>query len=399
MLESPFNFFRGTAALMIQDIAPAPITGLIVQACGDAHLSNFGVFASTERQLIFGINDFDETYPGAWEWDLKRLAASVVVAGRYLSAKEELCRDAVQATVQSYCRHLQDYGEWGYLDLWYELITEDELLEKLPPNLGEQAVKMVAKAKERDRLQVLSTLPELVDEERHIIEAPPSIIRDEHLPPDHSLTPDFDQLMQSYFKSLGGDRRFLLSRYRFMDAAQKTVGVASIGTRCWVVYLEGVNREDPLLLQVKEAQRSVLEPYAIEHCQYRLPDYQQGHRVIIGQRLIQGAPDIFLGWGEMNGVEYYFRQLRDLKGRFKLEPGEFKPNMLDSYGELCGWALALAHAKSGDAAMMAGYLGKGNALAEALAEFEIAYADQVEQDYEHLRTAAKQGRLPTVATV
>ena len=393
MLTSPFAFLRGAAAVMMRDIGFAPTTGLTVQACGDMHLSNFGVFASAERNLIFGINDFDETYVGAWEWDLKRLAASAVVAGRYLGADRVLCEEAVRSVVQSYRQHLWQYADWGYLDLWYETITESELLQKLPEDLHKKASRMLNKARDRNHLQVLDQMTELVDDQHHIVESPPLIVRPETTCSGRSMVEAIDLLLQDYFESLNVDRRLLLSRYRLLDVARKVVGVGSVGTRCSVIYFEGKDKNDPLFLQVKEAQTSVLTPYSEARCHSQLPDPHQGHRVVIGQRLIQGAPDIFLGWAELDGIQYYFRQLRDMKGSFKLEPGKFSSSSLPDYCWLSGWALALAHAKSGDAAMLAGYLGKGEALDDAMVNFANAYADQTEQDYEQLVAAAKQGRI------
>ncbi|MGV0028595.1 DUF2252 domain-containing protein [Phormidesmis priestleyi] len=392
MLASPFAFLRGSAAIMIQDIAPAATTGIEVQACGDMHVSNFGVFASVERNLIFGINDFDETYPGAWEWDLKRLAASVVVAGRFLGADRVLCETATRAMVQSYRQHLHEYAEMGYLDLWYDNITEAELLQSLPAEVQKGASYHLAKARRRNHLQVLGNLTELVDQHHHIIETPPLVVRVETRG-GRSMTEALEPLIQSYFESLNPDRRFLLSQYRILDVARKVVGVGSVGTCCWVIYLEGKDQSDPLFLQVKEAQPSVLAPYTDTLCHYRLPDDHQGHRVVTGQRLIQGAPDIFLGWGELDGVHYYIRQLRDMKGGVKLEPGKFQPKALPDYCRLCGWALALAHAKSGDAAILAGYVGKSEALDDALVKFAHAYADQTDRDYDLLAAAARQGRI------
>ncbi|BAU44952.1 DUF2252 domain-containing protein [Leptolyngbya sp. O-77] len=401
MLASPFAFFRGAAAIMIRDIAPAPTTGLTVQACGDVHLSNFGVFASAERNLIFGINDFDETYPGAWEWDLKRLVASFVVAGRSLGADSVLCEEAVRAVVQSYRQNLRIYAEMGYLELWYETISEDELLQKLPDELRQKTDRLLTKARERTNLQTLDKITDLIDEQRRIVESPPLIVRLETTSSGRSPVEAIALLMQDYMTSLSGDRRFLLSRYRLLDGVRKVVGVGSVGTRCSVIYLEGADDNDPLFLQIKEAQPSVLAPYVDQdtRCQHRLPDGHQGHRVVIGQRLIQSAPDIFLGWGSLDGVHYYIRQLRDMKGSLKLEPGKFSPSMLPNYGVLCGWALALAHAKSGDAAMLAGYMGKSPALDDALTRFAHAYADQTERDYDRLVAAARQGRLPVAEDV
>lgn len=393
MLSSPFAFLRGAAAIMIHDIAPAPTTGINVQVCGDLHLANFGVFASTERNLIFGINDFDETYPGAWEWDLKRLVVSAAVAGRFLGGDRVLCETAVRATVQSYRQHLRDYAEMGYLDLWYDNITEAELLQKLPDSVQKRALPLLNKAKQQNHLQVLSKITELVDQQQHLIESPPLVVRVETAASGQPIIEAIAPLMQDYFASLNPDRRLLLSRYRLLDVARKVVGVGSVGTRCWVLYLEGLDAGDPLFLQVKEAQPSILAPYSETKCGYRSPGDHQGQRVVMGQRFIQGAPDIFLGWGELDGIHYYLRQLRDMKGGVKLEPGKFALASLPPYCGLCGWALALAHAKSSDAAMLSGYAGKSEALDDALVKFALAYADQTERDHEQLAIAAKQGRI------
>ncbi len=397
MLTSPFAFLRGAAAIMIQDIGSAATTGISVQACGDMHVSNFGVFASAERNLIFGINDFDETLPGAWEWDIKRLVTSAVVAGRYLEANRGQCEDAVRAIVQTYRQQMNEYAEMGYLDVWYESITGDDLIQKLPDDLQKNAFQRLLKVRERNHLQVLDRMTSLVDNQYHIVEDPPLVVRLETLVQRHLSEEELRLLMQDYYSSLSGDRRYLLSQYRVLDVARKVVGVGSVGTRCWVIYLEGKDHKDPLFLQVKEAQPSVLAPYSEVFCNYRMPDNHQGHRVVIGQRLIQGAPDIFLGWGDLGGVNYYFRQLRDMKGGVKLEKGKISPARFPDYCRLCGWALALAHAKSGDAAMLAGYVGKSEALDDALVQFAFTYADQTEQDYERLVRAAQEGRIPVDA--
>ena len=393
MLTSPFAFLRGSAAIMIQDIAPAATTGINVQACGDMHVANFGVFASAERNLVFGINDFDETYPGAWEWDLKRLVASAVVAGRFLGGDRVLCETAVRAVVQSYRQHLSEYAEMGYLDLWYANITEADLLQALPPESHKKATQILTKARQRTHLQVLEKMTNLIDSQQHIIEAPPLIVRAETIRSGEPIVETIEPLIQDYLGSLSADRRFLVSRYRILDVARKVVGVGSVGTRCWIVYLQGIDASDPLFLQIKEAQPSVLAPYAETLYNYRLSDDQQGHRVVTGQRLIQGAPDIFLGWGELDGVHYYIRQLRHMKGGVKLEPGKFRPASLPDYCGLCGWALALAHAKSSDAAMLAGYVGNSESLDDALIKFAHAYAEQTDRDYDKLAAAAKQGRI------
>ncbi len=393
MLTSPFAFLRGSAAIMIQDIAPAATTGINVQACGDMHVANFGVFASAERNLVFGINDFDETYPGAWEWDLKRLVASAVVAGRFLGGDRVLCETAVRAVVQSYRQHLSEYAEMGYLDLWYANITEADLLQALPPESHKKATQILTKARQRTHLQVLEKMTNLIDSQQHIIEAPPLIVRAETIRSGEPIVETIEPLIQDYLGSLSADRRFLVSRYHILDVARKVVGVGSVGTRCWIVYLQGIDASDPLFLQIKEAQPSVLAPYAETLYNYRLSDDQQGHRVVTGQRLIQGAPDIFLGWGELDGVHYYIRQLRHMKGGVKLEPGKFRPASLPDYCGLCGWALALAHAKSSDAAMLAGYVGNSESLDDALIKFAHAYAEQTDRDYDKLAAAAKQGRI------
>jgi uncharacterized protein (DUF2252 family) len=393
MLTSPFAFLRGAAAIMIRDIAPAPTTGITVQACGDMHVANFGAYASADRNLIFGINDFDETYVGAWEWDLKRLATSAVVAGQFLGGDRPLCEDAIRATVQSYRQHLHEFAEMGYLDLWYQTITEEALLQKLPEEWQKTAQQQLIKARGRTHLQVLDKMTNLVDQQHHIVENPPVVVRVK-APDERPMTEVLDPLIQNYLTSLSGDRCFLVSRYRMLDVAHKVVGVGSVGTRCWVVYLEGSDQNDPLFLQIKQAQVSVLAPYSEAVCQYRLPTDHQGQRVVIGQRLIQGSPDIFLGWGELDGTHYYIRQLRDMKGGVKLEPGKFKVSALPDYCTLCGWALALAHAKSGDAAMLAGYIGTSETLDDALVKFAHAYANQTVQDHEKLVAAAQQRRIP-----
>ncbi|MBW4483496.1 MAG: DUF2252 domain-containing protein [Tildeniella torsiva UHER 1998/13D] len=394
MLASPFAFLRGSAAVMMADMAPAPTTGIEVQACGDMHVSNFGVFASAERNLVFAINDFDETYPGPWEWDLKRLTASIVVAGRYLGGDRALCQDSVQAAVKAYGEHMATYADLPYLDLWYDSITESELLQKLPDSAEKYAQRVLDKARDRNHLQVLDKMTSLVDDRHHIIESPPLVIRAETLSDGPTVVAAVEELLQDYLMSLSGDRRFLLSRYRLVDVAHKVVGVGSVGTRCWVLYLEGKDASDPLFLQVKEAQPSALALYSTARCDHRLPDHHQGRRVVIGQKLIQGSPDIFLGWGSLNDTHYYIRQLRDMKGGFKLEPDKFPVSRLPDYCTLCGWALALAHAKSGDAAMLTGYIGKADALADALVSFAETYADQTERDYDRLVVAAKQGQIP-----
>lgn len=393
MLASPFAFFRGSAAIMIGDIAPAATTGLTVQACGDIHVANFGVFASAERNLVFGINDFDETHIGSWEWDLKRLTASAVVAGRFLGADRFLCEESARAVVQSYRQYMRQYANLGYLELWYTNITEAAFLKVLPPESRKRAARIAAKARQRNHLQILEKMTDLIDNQQRIVEIRPLIVREQFTSTGRSVSEAFELLLRDYLASMGADRRFLLSRYRILDVARKVVGVGSVGNRCWMIYLEGKDAGDPLFLQVKEAQPSVLAPYVGNLPPDSLAIDNQGYRVVAGQRLIQGAPDIFLGWGEQDGIQYYVRQLRDMKGGVEFDPTKFLVAGLPDYCGLCGWALALAHAKSGDAAMLAGYVGKSEDLDEAMAKFAIAYADQTERDYDLLAAAARQGRI------
>lgn len=388
MLASPFAFLRGSAAVMAADLAPGPTTGILVQACGDMHVSNFGVFASAERNLVFGINDFDETLLGPWEWDLKRLAASAVVCARFVGGDKADGQAAAQAAVRTYRERMQEYAEMGHLAVWYARIDEDAVLEVLSPKARRKAEKAMAKARQRTHLQVLGKMADLVDGQQHIVEERPLIVRETHTVSGRPIAEALDLFLQSYFASLGGDRQQLLGRYRLLDVARKVVGVGSVGTRCWVALFGGVDEDDPLFLQVKEAQPSVLAPYTAAS-----PYANEGQRVVVGQRTIQGAPDIFLGWGEQDGIHFYVRQLRDMKGGAEFEPGKTKlSNFVENCG-LCGWALALAHAKSGDAAMIASYAGKSERLDEAMAAFAQAYADQTERDHDALARAAKQGRI------
>jgi uncharacterized protein (DUF2252 family) len=389
MLASPFSFYRGGAALMAHDLANTPRTGIRVQACGDAHLANFGVFASAERNLVFSINDFDETIPGPWEWDLKRLAASIVLCCRYLGASRPVGEEAVRATVRSYAVHMQDYAETACLALCYETIDEEGLLAALPPKLRQATLaRTLKKARRRTNLQVLEKMTEMLDNKRHIRESKPLLVRETHVETGRPVESVVVDLLADYVGSLRSDRRQLVTRYRVVDVARKVVGVGSVGTRCWVLFMEGDSAYDPLFLQIKQAQPSALAPFV------DAPDYpNQGFRVIKGQRLIQGAPDILLGWGTVDGVDYYVRQLRDWKGSVRFEPDDWDSGRVLAYSAVCGWALALAHAKCGKAAMLAGYIGRGEALADAIAQFADAYADQAERDYDLMRSAAKQGRI------
>jgi uncharacterized protein (DUF2252 family) len=388
MLRSPFAFLRGSAAVMSADLAQTPVTGLAVQACGDMHVANFGVFASAERNLVFGINDFDETLPGPWEWDLKRLAASVVAAGRYLGADTVLCEEGVRAAVRSYRKRMRRYAEMGYLDLWYTRIGEQNILDALSPAVRVGAERILAKARERGHVQALDKMAELVKGRHLIVEQKPLIVRETRTEEGRPIAEALAHVLDLYVASLPEDRRTLLYRYRIVDVARKVVGVGSVGTRCWVILMTGNGTDDPLFLQFKEAQPSVLAPYT----RGRRWDCE-GERVVVGQRLIQGAPDILLGWGRRGPMHFYIRQLRDMKGGVELEPGKVKVQNLPEYSKLCGWALSLAHARSGDPAQIAGYLGKSEGMDDAVARFALAYDGQTTRDYQALVAAAKSKRI------
>ena len=390
MLTSPFAFLRGGAAIMAADLAAGrKTTGIIVQACGDMHVANFGVFASAERNLVFGINDFDETLPGPWEWDLKRLVASIVASGRFLGADEKLCREAVMAAVSSYRKRMKTFATMGNLELWYSTIGTDDILKSLSPSARKGAEKMMDKARTRTHMQVLDKLTDIVDKKNRLRDDAPFIVHQTHSQAGRPIEETIGLFLESYLPSLADDRKNLLQKYRIVDVVRKIVGVGSVGTRCWILFLAGNGDEDPLFLQVKEAQPSVLEPFLPGASHYS----NHGKRVVEGQRLIQGAPDIFLGWGEQDGIHFYVRQLRDMKGGVEFDPARVKIENMPQYTSLCAWALAQAHAKSGDAAMIAGYAGNSDELDEAMCRFGVAYADQTEKDYKALASAAKKGRI------
>lgn len=395
MLTSPFAFLRGSAAIMAADLAAGPqTTGITVQACGDMHVANFGAFASAERNLIFGINDFDETIPGPWEWDLKRLAASIVESGKYLGANQTLCEKSVMAAIKSYRKRMHQYAEMGNLELWYTTIKGKDLLEMMTPTQQKRALQLIAKARSRTHIQVLAKLTDIMDEKHRLREDAPFIVRETHTKSGKSINEALELFLNSYFQSLANDRKKLLYHYRVVDVVRKVVGVGSVGTRCWVVLMMGNHSSDPIFLQIKEAQHSVLEPYTAKSV-----FANQGHRVVEGQRLIQGAPDIFLGWGEQDGIDFYIRQLRDMKGGKSFDPNdEDEPiENLPMYAASCAWALALAHAKSGDPAMIAGYAGNSDALDKAMVRFAFDYSEQNERDFKSLAAAAKSKRIHVAA--
>ena len=389
MLQSPFAFLRGGAAIMAGDLAfNDKSSGINVQTCGDLHVANFGVFASAERKLIFGINDFDETLKGPWEWDLKRLVTSVVVACRFLGGSDALCKESVMTTMASYRKRIKQFGQMGNLELWYSSIDEVKILGVLNPSARKGAEKIIGKARTRTHLQVLEKLTDIIDKKNLFRDDAPFIMHQTHTQYGRSINEALGMLLESYFESLSDDRKSILMQYRIVDVVRKVVGVGSVGTRCWVVFLKGNHDEDPLFLQVKEAQQSVLEPFL-----KKSPYANHGQRVVAGQRLIQGAPDILLGWGLQDGIHFYIRQLRDMKGGIEFDPQKVNVENFPQYGALCAWATAQAHAKSGDAAMIAGYAGNSDELDDAMAKFAFSYAGQNEKDFKALTAAAKRGRI------
>ncbi|MFN8257073.1 MAG: DUF2252 domain-containing protein [Bacteroidales bacterium] len=389
MLESPFAFLRGGAAIMASDLASSDeTTGIRVQTCGDMHVANFGLYASPERNLIFGINDFDETIPGPWEWDLKRLVASIVASCKYLGGDEKLSGQSVIAAVKSYRNRMKEFAQMGHLELWYSTIKEKDILKALPNSIIEEAKKITAKARTRSQIQVLAKITDMVDNQHQIKVNPPYIVRETETLTGRTINDAVSLFLDEYIKSLADDKKEILKRYSILDVVRKVVGVGSVGTRCWVVLLQGNDEEDPLFLQIKEANPSVLEPNVAKSLYSN-----QGERVVAGQRLIQSSTDIFLGWFRADGIDFYVRQLRDMKGGLKFEPNKFNIKNFPFYTELCGWALALAHAKSGDAAMLSGYTGSSDELDNAMVRFAYEYDKQTESDYKALVLAAKNGRI------
>ena len=383
MLRNPFAFLRGAPAVMARDLADTPITGLTVQACGDCHLVNFGLFASPERKLVFDINDFDETLRAAWEWDVKRLAASLVVAARVNGFAEQRCVEVAVRSAASYRGHMNEFAEMSPLEIWYFHIDADDLIasaaDEEARRLREQ---MAAKARLRVGERLFPKITEQVGQRRLFVESPPLTTRVH----DDLALRIVQRGVEQYRQSLDESRRFLLDRYRLEDYTMRVVGIGSVGTRCFVALLVCDDR-NPLLLQIKEARQSVLAPFAEPS-----PYTNQGQRVVAGQRMIQAASDIFLGWLRAHdGHDYYVRQLRDMKYSAPIE--KLEACGLDRYADLCGWALARAHARSGDAAAIGGYLGGGDQFDLAIGKFAVAYADQTEQDHAALVHAQRAGRI------
>jgi uncharacterized protein (DUF2252 family) len=399
MLVSPFTFYRGAALIMAADLAPTARSGLNVQVCGDAHLSNFGVFASPERQLMFDINDFDETLPGPWEWDVKRLGASFEIAGRDRGLRAEQRREIVLAGVEEYRSRLMQAAGMRNLDVWYAHIEVDRLFELLKSEVSSKqlarAKANVAKARTRDSMQAFSKLTRELDGERRIISDPPLIVPLEDLVPAgrerEEVEAELRGLLRSYRRTLETDRRQLLEDFKFVHMARKVVGVGSVGTRAWILLLLGRDGQDPLFLQAKEAEESVLERF-VGKSQYQ----NHGQRVVAGQRLMQAASDIFLGWQRVTGFDgqprdFYLRQLRDWKGSADVDT--MNTSAMTAYSRMCGATLARAHARSGDRIAIAAYLGNSDAFGRAIAEFSAAYADQNERDYQALVDAVSSGRI------
>ena len=396
MLESPFAFFRGAAAVMAADLADGPRTGLQTQLCGDAHLSNFGVFATPDRRLTFDVNDFDETLPGPFEWDLKRLVASFAVLGRERGFAAKECTSISRGVIVSYRDAMQQFASMRTLDIWYAHIDVDELVQRFaadtPPRESKRLQHDLAKARTRDSMKALAKLTQVVDGRPRIASDPPLIVPVEELAgPEHAELAHeaVSGLLRDYRRTLAGDRRRLIARFRYADAARKVVGVGSVGTRAWILLMLGRDDDDPLFLQAKEAGASVLEPYL-----GRSPYANHGQRVVEGQRLMQSASDILLGWlrdKTDDPRDLYVRQLWDQKGSAAVDT--MPPNDLADYGRLCGWTLAKAHARSGDPVAIASYLGTGDVFEVALGAFAEHYADQNERDYEALQQAAASGRI------
>ena len=430
MMASPFTFYRGAAKIMATDLKDTPVAGLQAQLCGDAHLSNFGAFASPERRLLFDVNDFDETLPGPIEYDVKRMAASFTIAARNNGFSKADTRAATMMSVRAYREAMASFAQMPTMDIWYAHLDEDELRtgirnavagaarqekkpgkagtkagkaarqeEKAAKTAGKRAAKTLAKAHTRDSLQALSKLGELVDGKYRIVSQPPLVVPARELAPTYGLSPDevghaIREQFRAYRATLQDDRRHLLERFEVVDLARKVVGVGSVGTRAFIVLLQGRDANDPLFLQVKEATASVLEANG-RKSRYR----QHGERVVQGQRMMQAASDIYLGWTKGLDVRrnFYWRQLRDMKGSAVVEV--MTPLGLTYYARICGWTLARAHARSGDPVAMAAYLGGSDAFDNSITDFSQRYADQNERDYQQFANAIRSGRLEAVEGV
>ncbi|MFD8749928.1 DUF2252 domain-containing protein [Kitasatospora sp. NPDC059577] len=398
MLVSPFTYYRGAALPMAADLAATPTSGLRVQLCGDAHLSNFGAFASPERQLVFDVNDFDESLPGPFEWDVKRLAASLVVAGRDNEFSDKACRKIVLAAAKGYRKAMRRFAKQPFLDVWYAHLDIEEAVaefrSKLKAKRFKAAEELLAKAHTHDSTQALGKLTAMVEGRRQIVSDPPTIVPVEEISSDVQADAIYKMIhtvLGKYRRTLQSDRRHLLDQFTLVQMARKVVGVGSVGTRAWIALMDSGDGVEPLFLQAKEAQPSVLVKYA-GHSEYS----NQGERVVAGQHLMQAQSDIFLGWTRVTGEDgadrdFYVRQLRDWKLSAPIEM--MLPSGMAVYGRLCGWTLARAHARSGDRVALAAYLGGSDRFDQAIADFAEAYADQNEDDFAALQTAVKEGRV------
>lgn len=386
MLASPFTFLRGSAGLMASDLATTPASGFRVQACGDCHMLNFGLFATPERNLIFDINDFDETLPAPWEWDLKRLAVSFVVAARDAGLADEQGRNAAVACARNYRERLRDYSKMGPLEVWYDKLDIARLIETAPDAEARARREQTGeKARTRIGEYLFPQISAPVGGRHRLVDQPPLLF---HMQ-ERDAESRAQEALKLYRESLPDERRVLFDRYSLADVAMKVVGIGSVGTRCFVALFFSADNK-PLLLQFKEARSSVLEPYAGKSLYTN-----HGQRVVVGQRLMQSSSDIFLGWtrGRL-GFDYFGRQLRDMK--MSVKDMDLTARTIISYADLCGWTLARAHAKSGDAAVLSGYLGKTDAFDEAIGDFALAYADQNERDHAALVAAVKAGRVQAI---
>ncbi len=399
MLVSPFTFYRGAAMIMAHDLGPTPRSGMTVQCCGDAHLSNFGVFASPERRLVFDVNDFDETLPGPWEWDVKRLAVSMLIAARDSGYQVKDEERVVLDTVARYRTAMAQFAGMKNLDVWYSRLEVESVIEELGPQfkrkMAQRSEKALAKARTKDSVAAFSKLTHSVDGEVRIIDQSPLIVPIERLATGQERDEMFEalhQLLRGYRQTLEHDRGILLEQFRLVDFARKVVGVGSVGTRAWIALLLGRDDQEPLFLQMKEAEASVLEE-VVGSSEFS----NHGERVVAGQRLMQATSDIFLGWLHVeSGLDerprdFYGRQLKDWKGSAEIE--QMVPRGMAIYGGLCGWTLARAHARSGDGIAIASYLGNGDKFDRAILEFSKAYADQNERDYQALVSAVNSGRI------
>ena len=399
MLVSPFTFYRGAALIMANDLGSTPRSGLTVQCCGDAHLSNFGVFASPERRLMFDVNDFDETLPGPWEWDVKRLAVSMLIAARDNGFRGKEQERIVLDTVGRYRTAMAEFAGMKNLEVWYSHLDVESAMQEFgsqfKPKMVKRTEKNLAKARTKDSMTAFSKLTEVVDGKARIVDQSPLIVPIEQLAPGEERDEMFEglhQLLRGYRETLEFDRRVLLEEFELTDFARKVVGVGSVGTRAWIALMLGRDGQDPLFLQMKEAEASVLEEF-VGKSEFK----NHGERVVVGQRLMQATSDIFLGWLHVDSGldgkprDFYGRQLKDWKGSAEIE--QMVPKAMAEYGKLCGWTLARAHARSGDRIAIAAYLGNSDSFDRAILEFSKAYAEQNDSDYQELAAAVKSGRI------